>query len=197
MFLWAPGVVDLLSPEVWGISVDAIQIFFMSSSFCYGGISSQKKKRMGSSMRLSQCSFTGSGNCKRGRRFGFLFWGQNPLCLKHHYWVHLPHSSMRIWMTGEIMPSSYNISLFTFWFGSTFSLAKEIACMWMKGGRDLTHLMDTYRGCRALIKVVNELTNYRWPLNCGCTQRRNLAELVQFYCTDLQSWPNCVSKPVE
>lgn len=155
------------------------------------------KNRMGSSMRLSQCSFTGFGNCKRGRRLGFLFWEQNPLCLKHHYWVHLPHSSMRIWMTGESMPSSYNISLFTFWFGSTFSLAKEIACVWMKGGRDLTHLMDTYKGCKAFIKAVNELTNYRWPLNCGCTLRRNPAKLVQFYCTDLQSWPNCVSKPVE
>lgn len=150
----------------------------------------------GPSMRLNQRGFTETGNYRKGIRLGFLFGEQNLLHLRHHYRVHLSHSSMRIWMTGKHALFMYHPS-FTFGFGSTFSLAKEIACVWRKAGRDLTHLMDIYKGCKACIIVVNELSNYRWPLNCGCTQRRNPVKLVQFYSTDLQSWPNCVPRPAD
>lgn len=155
------------------------------------------KAKTGSSIRLSQWGSTETSNYKKSLRLCFLFSGWNLLHLKHHYRVLVTHSSMRIWVTGESMPSSYNILLFTFWFGYTFSLAKEIACVWRKGGRDLTHLMDIYKGCKAFIIVVNELTNYRWPLNCGCTQRRNPVKWVQFYSTDLPSWPHRVPNPVD
>lgn len=150
-----------------------------------------------SSLRLNQWCSTETRNYKKMIRLCFHFSEQNLLHLKHHYRVLVTHSSMRIWVTGGSMPSSYNILFFTFWFGYTFSLAKEIASVWRKRGRDLTHLMAIYKGCKAFIIVVNELTNYRWPLNCGSTQRRNPVKLVQFYFTDLLCWPNHVPNHVD